>query len=80
MCLCTVRECFELVHNTVQESSAHAQVGGWTERVSGQRKGYIWCESGEENSSCTKLDLTEHNGHIQEDGLSNESQWINQKN
>lgn len=64
--------CFELLDNNAKESSAHAEVGVRTERVSGQQKGYIWCESGEENSSCMKLELTERNGHIQEDGFPNE--------
>lgn len=55
--MCTVRLCFRLLHNTAQESSAHtytlthSQVGGGTERLSGQQKGYMWREPGEDESA-----------------------------
>lgn len=50
---CALLDCVLEYYTTLRKNPlhTHSQVGGGTERLSGQQKGYMWCEPGEEESA-----------------------------
>lgn len=66
---CALLDCVLDYYTTLRKNPlhTHSQVGGGTERLSGQQKGYMWREPGEEESAeLQTLKPTEHNVLVHE--------------
>lgn len=53
---CALLDCVLDYYTTLRKNPlcahTYTQVGSRTERLSGQQKGYMWCEPGEEERNC----------------------------